>query len=87
MKITIENKRAKKKKKQIIELLKSGNFSIITWDNDLYSLYEGRNINIQNFDDKCRKEVYEFESSERDGYCDLIVTVMAEALGGNTSSI
>ena len=76
-----------KKRKQIIELLESGNFSIITWDNELYSLYEGKNINTENFDDKPRKEIYEFESCEKEGYCDLLITIMAEILGGSTSSI
>jgi len=67
---------------KIIELLKSGNFTIAYHDNQSPALYKGhweyeqlenkKEIPIDNFDD---------------GYCPEIVALLTKALGGKSTSV
>lgn len=77
-------------RKQIIKLLKSGNFTIIYWDNDEATLYKGKwdyNKEYEKDDyGKMNKNEVKLEI-EMDGYLPEIVKLLSEALGGKTDSI
>lgn len=73
----------KLKKEKLMAVIKSGDFSIITWDQNCFSIYEG-NHDIDTIED-CVKPIY--ESCDSCGYMPKIVALLTEALGGQTSSI
>lgn len=68
----------------ILKLLKSGNFSIIYWDNEEPSLYKGKGFTADNFPEGIKEiELPNYSS----GYLPPIVYLMAKALGGGADSI
>jgi len=78
------------KEKGIVELLKSGNFTIIYWERGVTSIYKGK----WNFTKEFEKDEYEemgksliIELDGVDGYCPGIVELLSKALGGKTDSI
>jgi len=71
-----------KKREKIIELLRSGNFTITYHDNDYCCLYKGH----LEYDELPKKEIQSF-SGHSDGYITEIVEVLVEALGGKVDSI
>ena len=76
--------------KKLIELFKSGNFTIIYWDNQAPSVYKGK----WNYNKECEKDDYkemtkaeiEFNDYEY-GYCPKIVELLTKALGGKSDSV
>lgn len=75
---------------KLIEVLQSGCFTIIYWDSSVASIYKG----IWDKDREFIKDEYKkmnksliFETSEGNGYCPNIVSLLAVALGGKTDSI
>lgn len=66
----------------IIELLKSGNFTIAYHDNQSPSLYEGRHT-YEELEDKEEIQLEIFDG----GYVPDIVCYLVEALGGRSTSI
>lgn len=75
-------------KREILDLLKSGDFTIAYHDNGLCSLYKGR---IKEYDqlpewryDKLSScgDLAEFFDTDSDGYLPKIVALLVEALGG-----
>ena len=78
-------------KKELIKLFKSGDFTIIYWDNGAPTIYKGK----WNIDEECEKDDYkEMNKHEFDidmynmnGYVPDIVDWLAEALGGKSNSI
>ena len=69
---------------KIIKLLKTGNFTIAYHDNGYCCLYKGKH----EYDDLPEKEDYSFDMNDNfSGYAPAIVCHLAEALGGNTTSI
>lgn len=68
--------------KKIVELLKSGDFTIAYHDNESPSLYAGK-WKYEQLEDKNEID-YGFGS---DGYCPLIVTLLTKALGGKSDSV
>lgn len=72
--------------KKIIKLLKSGNFTIIYWDNECPSLYEGK-YTVENItEDIIDNKEIKFNNCE-DGYIPKIVELLTIALGGNSDSV
>ncbi len=71
-------------KEEVIKLLRSGNFTIIYWDNELPSLYEGKGYDVNDFPND--KEKINIPYNEH-GYLPTIVALMAEALNGEADSI
>lgn len=77
--------------KQLVELFKSGNFTIVYWDNEEPTIYKGR----WNYHKEQEKDDYEtMEKSRIDypmydmgGYCPDIVALLTKALGGKADSI
>ena len=75
---------------QAIELFKSGQFTIVYWDNEAPTVYEKLwDINEeQERDDYDTLNKFEVEiDAWSDGYCPDIVSLLAAALGGRTDSI
>jgi len=75
---------------QLIELFKSGNFTIVYWDNTVPSIYKGKwDINQESEkDDYEEMNKHEVDFNDwGDGYCPKIVELLAEALGGKSDSI
>lgn len=69
----------KKTKKQIIELLKSGNFTLAYHDKEYCCLYEGHH----SYDElESEQEIFFFESYDSEGYIPGEVRLLIEALGG-----
>ena len=68
--------------KKIIELLKSGDFTIAYHDNDSPYLYKKK----LEYDDLPEKEYYQFDSNH-DGYIPEVVFLLVKALGGATETI
>ncbi len=80
------------KEKEIIELLKSGNFTIVYWDRDDPTLYKGKwnyNKEFENDDYALmNKSIVELDSHMfEDGYVPHIVYLLSKALKGKTDSI
>lgn len=70
--------------KKIIDLLKSGNFTIAYHDNGQCGLYKGK----LDYDDLPEKEERLFEGNHAAlGYAPEIVCILVEALGGKIDSI
>jgi hypothetical protein len=67
----------------IMKLLRSGNFTLITWDNGEYTLYEGVYDIDEIDDDTPEVDFVDFYA----GYMPKIVELMAKALGGKADSI
>lgn len=70
-------------KKQIIELLKSGDFTIAYHDNGVASLYKGRH----KYENLPEDELDVGTLFEQEGYCPGEVALLVKALGGRTESI
>ena len=68
--------------KEIIKLLKSGNFTIAYHDNCAPFLYQGRCT----YEELDSAEEIEYEDFD-DGYCPAIVALLVKALNGNSCSI
>lgn len=81
------------KQLRVIELFKTGNFSIHFHDSAYGSVYEGRYEYDELNDEDCEpkpeiKEVYEFnEYTNREGYLLDIINLLVTALGGKAGSI
>lgn len=81
----------KKTKKEIIELLRSGNFTVVYWSRNDPTLYRG----IWDYNSEFSKDEYaEMDKSIvklpdmfQDGYCPEIVALLVEALAGKSDSI
>ena len=72
--------------KKLIELFKTGNFTIIYWDNECPSLYEGK-YTVDNIpEDVVDNKEIKFDDYEG-GYCPKIVELLAKALGGKSDSV
>ena len=77
--------------KKLIDLFKTGDFTIIYWDRNVASIYKGK----WNFNKEFIKDEYEEMGKslvvELDcdgyGYCPEIVEILSKALGGKTDSI
>lgn len=79
-----------KTKEQIVEMLKSGDFTIFYNNNEAPTLYQKR----WDMEEECERDEYEtlnkFEvefSDFNSGYCPEIVRLLTEALGGLSGSI
>lgn len=75
------------KEKNIIELLKSGDFTIIYWDNETPSLYKGKYTVDNISEDIIDNHEIKFNDYGLDGYCPTIVDLLVKALGGNSDSV
>jgi len=73
------------KEKAIIELLKSGDFTVAYHNNCELSLYIGRHKyeQLENLEEEDEVELDNFDS----GYCPEIVRLLVKALGGKSDSI
>lgn len=76
--------------RSIINLLRSGNFTIVYWDSGDASLYKGK----WNYNKECERDEYETmnkslvaEYSREFGYCPEIVDLLCAALKGKADSI
>lgn len=67
----------------IIQLLKSGDFTIAYHDNSHCSLYKGR----FEYDNLPEAEDYEFDFTDTEGYAPTIVRLLVNALGGKCETI
>jgi len=75
---------------QVLAILRSGNFTVICWDNDQYSFYEGKQTahTVQEEGVNGRLEPFiEFDQGESDGYLPSAVALLIQALGGEGDSI
>ena len=70
------------KEKQIIDLLKSGNFTIAYHDNEYCCLYKGK-LEYDNLPED--GEIAEYDDSR--GYIPDIVDILVKALGGKAETI
>ena len=79
------------KKKDLLDLFKSGNFTIITWDNGDYSVYKGRfkreNMKTDGDGEYINQPIFEDCGTYVNGYMPEIVALLCQALGGKTDSI
>lgn len=75
---------------QLVELFKSGDFTIIYWDSGEPTVYKKKWDKDEEFNrdqyETLDKFKVEFEGWEN-GYCPYIVDILAVALGGTTDSI
>lgn len=78
------------KEEKIIEILKSGDFTVIYWDSGVATLYQKK----WNYHEEQERDDYEtlnkfviLETSHTDGYCPEIVALLVKALGGKSDSI
>jgi hypothetical protein len=69
--------------KKIIELLKTGDFTIAYHDNGQCSLYKGK----FEYDDLPEKSLHDFDYNDAEGYCPHIVVLLAKALCGKSETI
>lgn len=69
--------------KKIIELMKSGNFTIAYHDNGQCSLYKGK----FEYDDLPEKSEHDFEYGDSEGYTPHVVQLLVKALGGASETI
>ncbi len=68
---------------ELIELFKSGDFTIAYHDNGHCCVYAGK----WNYDDLPEKEEAEFDTNDTYGYLPKIVELLTKALGGETQTI
>ena len=77
--------------KKLIELLKSGDFTIVYWDNVTPTLYKGKWKKDKEFDrdeyTTMNKAEVDFPMYDMHGYLPDIVYLLTKALGGNADSI
>lgn len=76
--------------KKIIDILKSGNFTLVYHDNQSCILYKGKHTYNDLTDkdgDPIVKEEAVFEGWSYDGYIPLEVAALVKALGGKVDSI
>lgn len=76
--------------KQLIELLKSGDFTIMYWDNGEASVYKGK----WNYNKEFKKDEYKmmnkslvYETNDEIGYLPKIVDLLVKSLGGRADTI
>lgn len=69
--------------KDLVQLFKSGDFTIAYHDNGVASVYKGKH---KNYDSLPEKEVHQFDC-DTDGYLPKEVKLLTEALGGKSHSI
>ena len=70
------------KEKEIIELLRSGNFTIAYHDNDGGCLYKGK----YKYDNLPDEADYDFDVYGKSGYLPEAVELLTKALGGKCDS-
>ena len=76
-------------KKKVLELLKSGDFTIVFHDHDSATLHPGK-IKYEQTDEESKKyvpSVYEFDDVYENGYASPEVVALVKALGGKVESI
>jgi hypothetical protein len=76
-----------KRKKELIKLLQSGNFTIAYHDNGECCLYDKKIKNIDRLIDNEEKSIESFSDCDSDGYLSIIVELLVEALGGKSLTI
>lgn len=78
-------------KKKLLELFRSGDFTIIYWDKEEPTLYQGKwDINKESKRDEyetMNKSQIVYPMYNMRGYCPDIVALLGEALKGKTDSI
>jgi hypothetical protein len=67
--------------KELVELLKSGDFTLGYHDNGYCEVYRGR-IEYDDINEKDLQPVGSFDSSENEGYIPAEVAALVKALGG-----
>lgn len=76
--------------KKLIELFKTGDFTIIYWDNEEPTIYKGKWDFYKEFEkdhyEKMNKNKIELNDYS-EGYCPRIVELLVKALGGKSDSI
>lgn len=76
---------------EIKDLLKSGDFTIIYWDNADPTLYKGKWVKEKEYDrdeyETMNKSEIDIEMFYQNGYTPPIVDFLVDALGGNVDSI
>jgi len=72
--------------KKLIDLLKSGNFTIYYHDNQACVIYKGK-FKDEDSIPEGEKPVFEFDYNSQEGYCPGEVAALAKALGGKALSI
>ncbi|MCP6727315.1 MAG: hypothetical protein KJI69_04900 [Patescibacteria group bacterium] len=79
------------KHEDLIKLFKSGNFTIVYWDNESPSIYKGKWDINEEYEKDDYKEMEKHEISidmyDNDGYIPDIVAWLTEALGGKSDTI
>lgn len=77
--------------KDLVELFRSGNFTIVYWDRGEPTIYKGRwNYHKENEKDeyeKMEKSRIYYPMYDIDGYCPDIIHLLVKALGGKADSI
>ena len=73
------------RKKELIKLLQSGNFTIAYHDNGECCLYKRKIKNIESIIEG--SEIEDFSDCDSDGYLPIIVELLIKALGGNPLTI
>lgn len=78
------------KAKQIIDLLKSGNFTVASHNYGSVTIYEGKVKGYWEYDEETEmpqfdgsKEIATYGLSDSDGYMQEIVSLLTEALNGS----
>ena len=75
-------------KEQIIEVLKSGNFTIAYHDSDYATIHVGKLDYEELITDANDELIHDYETcGQIDGYIPEIVQLLAEALGGKSITI
>ena len=72
------------KYQKILKLMSSGNFTIAYHDNEAPSLYEGK-WKYEELEDK--EEIDLTDWYYENGYCPSVVSLLVDALGGESTSI
>ena len=75
---------------EVVEILKSGDFTIIYWDNATPSLYKGKweaNEKYDGYYDEMGKAEILLDDFFDNGYCPAIVYLLTVALNGSADSI
>jgi len=71
--------------KKFKELIISGNFTVISWDNGQYSFYKGHQT-VDSVNEKNIKPFIEYDN-ECEGYMPDAMSALVECLGGKSESI
>lgn len=74
----------KNKENKIIDLLKSGDFTLAYHDRGSCTLYKGKH---EYGEWKSKDLVYDFDGSDSYGYMPSEIELLVQALGGNCDSI